>query len=157
MRANQKIIGRYLAVSSLDTQTRAGIALRIKVDNQTRSPMAASAVARLIAVVVLPTPPFDSAIVIIRFRSPIIAAYPIMVKFDVEGDLTPETTESRSTTLLCFYQIEFPTTTGFLDLALVIPAFAQQQTYIFIALHPRRRVVEQHIQLREGSCQITSQ
>jgi len=51
-----------------------------------------------------------------------------------------------------FYQIEFPTTTGFLDLALVIPAFMQQQTYIFIPLHPRRRVVEQHIQLGKGSC-----
>ena len=50
-----------------------------------------------------------------------------------------------------FYQIEFPTTTGFLDLALVIPAFMQQQTYIFIALHPRRRVVKQRIQLSEGS------
>ncbi|OCI91500.1 hypothetical protein A6U85_24390 [Agrobacterium sp. 13-626] len=46
-----------------------------------------------------------------------------------------------------FYQIELPTTTGFVDLAFVIPAFMQQQAQVFIALDPWRRIIQQHIQL----------
>jgi len=48
-----------------------------------------------------------------------------------------------------FYQIEFPTTTGFLELPLVIPAFMQQQAQIFIALKPGSCVIQQHLELGE--------
>ena len=50
----------------LDPETCAGIALRVEIDDEDRAPHAASAVARLIAVVVLPTPPFWLATAIIR-------------------------------------------------------------------------------------------
>ncbi len=46
-----------------------------------------------------------------------------------------------------FYQIELPTTTGFLKLPLVIPAFMQQKAEIFIAVEPWLRVIQQHLEL----------
>ncbi|ENN84303.1 hypothetical protein RHSP_20823 [Rhizobium freirei PRF 81] len=48
-----------------------------------------------------------------------------------------------------FYQIEFPTTTGFLELPLVIPAFMQHETQIFVAHQPGCRIVQQQVKLCE--------
>src|SRR5690606_25968268 len=100
----------------------------------TRSPIAASAVARLIAVVVLPTPPFWFAMVMIRFFSPAMdirqspAFSRKLRKFEHHGIRLDNTG--------MFYQIESPPSMRFLDLPLIIPAFMEEKLEIRIALGP---------------------
>src|SRR5690606_17445891 len=83
---------------------------------KTRSPIAASAVARLIAVVVLPTPPFWFAMVMIRFFSPIMDAASLGLSRKMRDF---EHNRIWLDDAGMFYQIESPPTKRFIDLPLV--------------------------------------
>jgi len=56
---DQDIVGRAVAVAAIDAETSGGIALRIEIDDQhALADQRPALVPRLMAVVVLPTPPF---------------------------------------------------------------------------------------------------
>src|SRR4051812_35056887 len=104
---------------------------------KTFSPMAARAVARLIAVVVLPTPPFWLATVIIRFRRAAIAAPKVRLSSPLWFAELQNNGVALDNTLM-FYQIEVPAAMGRGNLGLVIPAFMEKEPQIRILFGPRR-------------------
>ena len=68
--AGEHVIGRGAARLALDAEPGRGVALRVEVDDQHMLADGGSAVPRLMAVVVLPTPPFWLAIASTRGRPP---------------------------------------------------------------------------------------
>src|SRR3546814_18323341 len=103
---------------------------------KTCSPIAASAVARLMAVVVLPTPPFWFAIVIMRLFWVMQHLTPLSSLW-----LEPRYLENNGIGLdstRMFYQIEYPAATRILDFLPIIQAFMEKCPCLPVD-HPRPR------------------
>src|SRR5690606_38342406 len=98
----------------------------------TRSPIAASAVARLMAVVVLPTPPFWLASVMMRGPGFIVTLCMQSESIVLEDRLTAfeigyfENDAVGIDLASMFYQIITPQESAFFNLSDVIPAFVQK-------------------------------